>query len=174
MVIMRNRLKTVGMLTLFIVLCTQCLEKDDVLPNAIVYDGNQLRTDGYFYQIAYNGVKYNSHFFYRNGVLLVTGDLGETLEEMDKVIKKDYVNDLWYKKNKYLWGVFAVNGERITMNTLSQDYPHYGFVDEGKILNDTIFHITKFSSDGEIRERDEVYHFRAFSPKPDSTNVYIK
>jgi hypothetical protein len=54
--------------------------------------------------------------------------------------------------------------------------PYNAFVREGVILKDTTFHITKsYRSNGtEKREKDEIYHFRKFSPKPDSTNVYVK
>ena len=50
------------------------------------------------------------------------------------------------------------------------------YVREGKILNDTTFHITtSYRSNGSERhEKDEVYHFRQFYPKPDSTNNFIK
>ena len=54
--------------------------------------------------------------------------------------------------------------------------PYQAFVREGVILNDTTFHITKsYRSNGntEARVRDEIYHFRKFSPKPDSTNRFI-
>jgi len=111
---------------------------------------------------------------YKNGILLDVGGASRSLEEMDEYIRKNYVRDNWYKKNKYVWGVFFIEDNTIRINQLSQDYPHRGFVQEGIILNDTTFKITKFSSGDKVREKDDVYHFREFSPKPDSTNVYIK
>ena len=50
------------------------------------------------------------------------------------------------------------------------------YIREGKILNDTTFHITaSYRPDGsERREKDEIYHFKQFSPKPDSTNNFVK
>jgi hypothetical protein len=156
-------------------LFTQCsLEKDDVLPNAIPYTGNQLKMNGYYYQITYNNEIYSPLVMYSNGALITLGGVRSTLEEMDEYIRKNYIQDTWYKKNKYVWGVFFINNNTIQINQLSQDYPHRGRVQEGVILNDTTFSITKFSSGGKVREKDEIYHFREFSPKPDSTNVYIK
>jgi len=60
------------------------------------------------------------------------------------------------------------------INRLNEDYPHRGNVREGIILNDTTFQITKYTSGSNVSERNEVYHFREFHPKPDSTNKYIK
>ena len=151
-----------------------CLEKDDVLPNAISHTGNQLKKNGYYYQITYNNEIYSPLVMYGNGVLITLGGVRSTLEEMDEYIMKNYVQDTWYKKNKYNWGVFFIDDNSIRINTLSQDYPHRGFVQEGVILNDTTFKITKFSSGDRVKEHDEIYYFRKFSPKPDSTNVYIK
>ena len=151
-----------------------CLEKDDVLPNAMPYTGNQLKTGGYYYQIASNNGIYNPLVMYNNGILLTLGGAESTLEKMDEYVRKNYIRDSWYKKNKYVWGIFFIEDDAIRINELSQDYPHRGIVQEGVILNDTTFKITKFSSGGKVKERDEIYHFREFSPKPDSTNVYIK
>jgi hypothetical protein len=149
------------------------LEKDDVLPKAIPYTGNTLKIEGYYYQIAYNGIIYNPHIIYRNGVLITLGGSENSVEEMDKYIRKRMESSR-YQKIKYLWGVFFIDENIIRIYSLSQDYPHKGYSQEGIILNDTTFQITKFSSDGKIKEYNDIYHFREFSPKPDSTNVYIK
>ena len=162
-------------LSILSMLFTQCcLENDDVLPNAIPYTGNQLKMNGYYHQIIYNNEIYRPFVMYSNGILINIGGFGNTLEEMDEYIKKNYVQDTWYKKNKYKWCVFFVEDNTIRINRLSEDYPHRGIIQEGIILNDTTFRITKFSYNGKVEERDEMYYFRQFSPKPDSTNVYIK
>ena len=47
----------------------------------------------------------------------------------------------------------------------------------GKIINDTTFQLVReFASyhKKDSRVIDETYHFKQFSPKPDSTNVFIK
>ena len=154
--------------------CSVFYEKDEVLPNAKPYTGNQLRTNGYYYLITpSDNVIYKPLVLYTNGVLLFTilGSGGNTLEEMDNIIRKLYIQDTQYSKDKYNWGVFFINGNNtIKIHILSHFYPHRESVYEGVILNDTTFHITK-SSNG---NRNDMYHFRQFSPKPDSTNVFIK
>ena len=151
-----------------------CLEKDDVLPNAIHYTENQLRMDGYYYQIAYNGEIYRPFVMYINGILINIGGFGSTIEEVDEYIRKNYVQDTWYKKNKYKWCVFFIEDNTIRINRLSEDYPHREIVQEGVILDDTTFRITKYSTDSRVKECDEMYYFREFSPKPDSINKYLK
>jgi hypothetical protein len=49
----------------------------------------------------------------------------------------------------------------------------------GVILNDTTFQLTesyrlKKGEKTEYQILDEIYHFRQYSPKPDSTNDFIK
>ena len=161
-----------------LILCllfTKCnfLEEDDVLPKAVPYTGNQLKLNGYYYQISFDYIV-RPFFMYSNGILIDTGGSEKSLEEMDIYIRKKFFKETWFKKNKYLWGVFYINDNSIIINRLSQDYPHRGNVRDGIIFNDTTFHITKFSSEKKENEYDEVYYFREFYPKPDSTNKYIK
>ena len=156
-------------------ICTQCvfLEDDDVLPKAMPFTGNQLKTNGYYYQSSYDYMV-RPYFLYDNGILISIGGGEKTFEELDDYIRKNYVRDSWYKRNKYVWGVFFVYNNRISINRLSEDYPHRGYVLEGIILNDTTFHLTKFYSENREQELNEIYCFREFYPKPDSINKYIK
>ena len=45
---------------------------------------------------------------------------------------------------------------------------------DGKILNDTTLILYNNSRVGAIDTIANVYHFKQFSPKPDSTNSFIK
>ena len=163
-------------LLILCVLFTQCifLEKDDVLPVATPYTGNQLKINGYYYQISNDNIIYLPFIMYRNGVITEIANHRNTLEEMDEYIKSSYVNGTRYKNNKYLWGVFFINDNFVIFHRLNQDYPHHENIREGIILNDTTIQIIKYSSANYETIQNEVYHFREFSPKPDSTNVYIK
>jgi len=150
-----------------------CFKKDDVFLKATPYIGNQLKINGYFYQTGFDNVIYNSHVLYTNGVLLNLYGDENTIEEMDEYVRKQF-QDSWAAKSKYNWGVFFISDNTIQIHKLEGGYPHKEFIQEGVILNDMTFKITKVYSGGKIREKDEVYYFREFSPKPDSTNVYIK
>ena len=167
-------------LLILCVLLTLCGCGDDDLFSltSTPYSGDQLRTDGYYYQIGYDGKTiFSSYFFYKNGILISVGGAEPSLEIMDSYIKKYYLNGQKYKKDKLSWGVFFIEDDNIKFERwYPSERPYKSFVREGVILNDTTFHITKsYRSNGsEQREKDEIYHFRQFSPKPDSTNVFIK
>lgn len=155
-------------------------KKDDEL--SIVrknYDGNQLRIDGYYYRVGYNGEINDGYFLYRNGVLISTGGITHSLDEMDNMMVNHYIDDKQYRKRKIDWGVFVVKSDSIVFERWYPHGPNMAYVRSGKVLNDTTFHIKKSfrlvnGVETEIRERDEMYYFRVFSPKPDSTNNFIK
>lgn len=82
------------------------------------------------------------------------------------------------KNSKIWWCVYKIIGDtgiQIECWYSTYEGPYKGAVRSGKILNNTTFHITEsWRSDGsENRSKDEVYHFKALSPKPDSTNGFI-
>jgi len=143
------------------------------------YTGNQLRVDGFYYW-PYDNRYYDGYFFYRDGTILSTGGGSDSLEEEENYIKDRFINDNDYKKDRAWWGQFFIDGNNIKFErwyiggTILSVYFR-----EGTILNDTTFHITESYKlvDGqktEYKTLDETYHFKAFSPKPDSTNVFVK
>jgi len=170
------------MLSVLFVQCEGLFKDDDLLSLPLTpYTGNQLRIDGYYYQIA-DGVDFNEgtifscYFFYENGIIIGMGGAENSLEEMDEYIIR-VMGSQNYKNIKFLCRVFVIEGNIIKFEGwYPSAKPHKAYVREGTILNDTTFHITKsYRSNGsELREKDEIYYFREFSPKPDSTNVYIK
>ena len=143
------------------------------------YSGNELRVDGYYYTEA-NGSLFSPSFFYRNGVFLDAGGSFKDYFEMDSYIVKEFISSTKYKSYRVLWGVFLIEGNSVKFEHWypSSGGPMKAYVREGLILNDTTFHITKSyrNQNGEKTEVDtenEIYYFRAFSPKPDSTNGFI-
>lgn len=81
-----------------------------------------------------------------------------------------------YKSN---WGIFVVESSYFAYEKwYCSDGICYAYIKEGEIKNETTIHITKsyrIKNDiiTEEKERDETYHFKQFSPKPDSTNSFI-
>jgi hypothetical protein len=140
---------------------------------------NQLKLNGYYY---FKGVGVNEslvsvNFYYSNGVMLHVGGFRLTLKEIDEYIKK-YILNYNYSKYKLGWGVYNLNGNKILFERW---YPSSGgpmpiFVNSGFILNDSTFTIEliKNKKGNKINSENETYHFRQFSPKPDSTNKWIK
>ncbi|MBN2175462.1 MAG: hypothetical protein JW731_15135 [Bacteroidales bacterium] len=133
---------------------------------------NELRLDGYYY-IGEKTIA--TYFLYRNGIILYTwstDDLNFT-EIENRFIQKEFLDKL--KNVKYLWGLYRIEGNRISFERLYPHSPKKAYIRSGYIPNDTTFIITKsMRSDGtEVREKNEVYHFKKFGPKPDSICKFI-
>jgi len=176
------------MLSVLFVQCEGLFKDDDLLSLPLTpYTGNQLHIDGYYYQIMdepslMDGILYGEgsigmcYFFYENGIVLYLGGRGNSLEGMDEYVIRA-MGSQNYKNIKFLWGVFVAEDSIIKIDSwFPGPKPYKAYVMEGIVLNDTTFQITKsYRSNGsELREKDEIYYFREFSPKPDSTNKYIK
>lgn len=139
------------------------------------YVENNLRIDGYYYQKYGDPERLTIYFFFSDGILLHAGD-GYTID-----IEESFKDGSLYeklKKNKYCWGLFCIDDKNIQIERYynTDDLSTKSFIRSGEILNDTTFSITKvIRSDGESeRSVNETYHFKQFSPKPDSTNIFIK
>jgi len=137
------------------------------------YTGNELRIDGYYYCQEENST--SCIFPYRNGIILSAG--GYSTLDLDVVEKEIFDNYDTFGKDKWDWGVFIITNNQI-------EYEKWTVPTEsistrkstGTIENDTTFHITEqyFSYNNKKYSVDEVWHFKQFDNKPDSTNNYIK
>ena len=163
-------------LPLIFVGCNKMFPPDNLSLQRIPYSGNELRIDGYYYTEMYNYKEkfLNVYFFYANGIVRYGGGGYLSCEEVEDCILN---NQIIQGKSRTDWGVFQVNGDNVKFERW---YPSSGggapaYVREGTILNDTTFHITlSYRSNGKEREtKNEMYHFRQFSHKPDSTNRFI-
>ncbi|MCC6185882.1 MAG: hypothetical protein IT256_01885 [Chitinophagaceae bacterium] len=153
--------------------------KDEPLSLQKTDHNGSLRIDGFYYgdsSIAYQGiVSVDLIFFYRNGVIHAPG-------APEYLKMKDYVmQTLNNPQNsvQYLWGLFKHSSDNIEIEKwLPRQCGYWVEYRSGKVLNDTTFELTyqKQSYKGEKSSGsiNQIYHFRAFSPKPDSTNNFIK
>ena len=131
--------------------------------------GNELRTDGYYYSYYENNSSPSEEsiitfFLYRNGVILSSGGYKKTNSD---VLEKEMLERYELLQNKKTgWGVFIVKDNKIEYEQWSTSsgggLPI--FKSSYDIENDT----TLISPCGNI------YHFKQFSPKPDSINNFIK
>jgi hypothetical protein len=179
-----KKMKTMLFLLLIINInsCTKfmCREDDDELSiESMDYTGNQLRIDGYYYIIANDGSVYDSYFFYNTGIIMDLSGVATNVEEMDNRLT-NLIKNKEYDYPKFTFGVFLIKDNSITIERwYPSECPYKAFVKSGQIINDTTFVINKMyrmqnGKKTEIRELDQTYHFRQFSPKPDSTNNFIK
>ncbi len=158
-------------LSLFFINCSK--EKDDKL-NLVQQDfnGNQLRLDGYYFTEKENfeGIIYSRYTLYQNGIIRFLGGPNT----LDNIIFSS-------ANSKTVWGIFNIENNIIQFERWypSSGGPLEAYVRAGKILNDTTFHITETyrllnGEKTQYRLKDEIYHFKQFSPKPDSTNNFIR
>ena len=155
--------------------CYMFLKDDELSLQKKPYNGNELKIDGYYYQI-YDSLLYSVSFFYNNGCLLTVGS-GYNEEELGINLKNENWTEL-FKKNKSWWGLFEIEQQTIKFERWFCDGNCKTYVRAGEIINDTTFVITESYRmlNGEITEYDVeniTFHFKKFSPKPDSTNSFI-
>jgi len=164
-----------------------CYKRDESLDDKLTlervdYLGSELRIDGYYYEYIYvngnpNPTGITPFFLYRNGIIF--GYVGVSIDRIDKLEESfrngEYVNNA----KKYQWGVFQINGTQIRYEKwVPVEGPLLACTYEGVILNDTTFVINKYyrALDAGKKVPSEIYwefHFKQFSPKPDSTNRFI-
>lgn len=178
---MNKPLKIIRLLAL--VVLSSCIkdpdDKDDYLtiPKTPFLDSS-LRTDGFYYQKWENETKFNKvTFLYRDGVVLDVGGSGDLLG------LNDYLKGLSsnnFSSHKTFWGAFLVHNQEIVYERwASSELGNFVYREEGQIVNDSTFTITSVSRikkgvKMDARSVEWTYHFKAFSPKIDSTNRFVK
>lgn len=176
-------MKTISNVALSVILiltissCKRIFEDEELSMKRTDYTGDELRTDGYYYWKSLNpeeNQQYNAEMkiLYRNGVFITSTRFGFTIMEKKE---NDFKNGEFYsfvKEYKTQWGVYKISNNTICFEGWEYNSPggKITYTEKGEILNDTTFRIY----DGKDKEHDWIYHFKQFSPKPDSTNNFIK
>lgn len=132
------------------------------------YNGDKLKMEGYYYEINphTNGIG-EAAFLYRDGTMLFCGGSGENDDPFgfieNLLASPDFIEHA--KEHAFYWGVFQIDGSAIQYERW---YQSDGALpvrrSEGNILNDTTF----------VVDDNTVFHFRHYTPKPDSTNQFIQ
>lgn len=152
------------------------LEDKEFTIEAMPYHGSELKIDGYYY-LKHDKSRIYYYVFYSNGVVLQGSS--KDIYELDAKFhntQKDYTDD------RLLWGPFIVKGNELRFEHYNNTFPDYKWriiTVYCTILNDTTFRIDKgtLSHKGKDVTNQKVfpseYHFRQYSPKPDSTNTVV-
>ncbi len=147
------------------------------------YTGTEIKTNGYFYSYensegVYDNTGISVLVFYKDGTSIHFGTRGNNVDVENDVFKE---NPLWLKNNKNLWGIFNIDNDTIRIEGLNSDgrVRAYMYTEIVIIKNDTTICLIRVqSSTGKAATtpyiKNTTYHFKQFSPKPDSTNVFIK
>ena len=153
--------------------CSLLFPDDPLRMERVDYIGNELRVDGYYYLHQEDGT--HVLFLYRNGTMIMTRhywSLDLTVVEAEVMKEIDE-----FQKRKSNWGVFMIKGNKIEYENWIYPYERYKIMEgSGNIENNTSFRITEKYYPYNLRTEhvNEVWHFKQFSPKPDSTNNFIR
>lgn len=162
-----NILKKAIVITLLIIINSCCKQStyDELNLARQDYLENNLRLDGYYYAHFANPSGTDFFFLYKNGVFQNRYTSSDTtLSKID-----EYIKTINKGGAPHDWGIFQVSGKNIKIErwVLSSGCNQPTVIQDGKILNDTTIEIglTSFAN---------LYKFRRFSPKLDSTNTFVK
>jgi hypothetical protein len=181
-------IKAVVFMTTFVVTTSlSCQKVLDLSIPKTPYTGNELRIDGYYYSTegeSGEGTKRNPlyHFTYleicllnRNGISIFYCPAIEEGEDTLQAIHKS-LQDPPRDNYPYGYGTYIIEGNRISISHWRKGWHWFAYQTDGIILNDTTFVTLKEYMVGE-RKQDryvKVFHFKKYSPKPDSTCVFIE
>ena len=160
------------------------IKDKDFSMKVLPYTGNELKIDGYFYK-KIDDEKSIFLVLYTNGVQFGgNGMITPTIEIEGKLRDTGYISYL--RDCRPCWSPFEVNNNvlRFEFYDIFKGTNWHTCFAHCKILNDTTFTVEKitFSKTGKKvnveREGSSScmlgeFHFKQFSPKPDSTNNFI-
>ena len=132
---------------------------------------NKLKLNGYYISCGDSNDTslYEVLILYNNGVLINYADRmqDDCVRENDLYLKR---KDIKLTELPYFLGVYAIKAENaiFTERWYSTDYYYPTVQHFGKIVNDSTFYL-KYEESG-----NHFFRFVPFSPKPDSTNKFIK
>lgn len=145
----------------------------------VPYLGQELRLDGYYYSNKVFGNHNGIAMFYKDGICFHLFGLIEDHDtisyiENEILLNETLMHSFWNTPNHI--GVFQINDNKIEFETWEAGRDIITFSHYGEILNDTTFIITKRvnNDSGKSYYENLTYKFKEFSPKPDSTNTFIK
>jgi hypothetical protein len=167
-----------------VLVATSCIlssDPDEPLTRPRVPNNSSaLRLDGYYFSTVKgeDDSLISPYFLYRNGLILSVGSTPKRrLNILERSLSdKSFIEKVKQAKDSY--GVYLVKNDSIEFEMW---YPGPGppklvFLRQGLLLSDSMFRITKMiHPQTKIEEQvNEVYRFKKFHPKPDSTNEFIK
>ena len=160
-------MKKICLILLIELLMASCNKYEPLHFPRTPYEGKELRTDGFWYNIHYSQYDWkpdcmNLYFMYRDGVSLFAATVNTT--DPSKVTIDSISPHGYNYNNQIRWGVFEVEYDTLKWSQWFWPNPAPGIavLTTFEIINDTCF---KNERDGV----EEYYYFYPFDYKPDST-----
>ena len=168
-------------LSIFIVLTSSSCNEEfqELMMSRTPYVGDEIRIDGYYYSNLSSNDLVGLGVFYRDGVCLhffFSPESADTTEyiESEFLLNDEFIEDAKSRPN---WiGVFNIIGESMDYETFETARNTNTRSYFAEIINDTTFVLQKEVDNltGNTFEENITYRFKKFSPKPDSTNTFIR
>jgi len=165
-----------------LLMSSTCSKENDTELFKTPYEGSELNLTGYFItnlNESIEGELKSTYFFYQDGVVLYGRSYPISMSENEiegRFVSTDF--DGVIKQSKSGWGIFVINEGELEFETWE---PSSGgslktVVRSGSILNDSTFLITSFYNgySEETTVKNDTFRFKSFSPKPDSTNMFVQ
>jgi hypothetical protein len=157
--------------------CGHIFESEKLTFKKVENNSNKLNLDGcYLHLLSVDDTVFcNPIFLYRDGVIIDAGSM--KMRQMNELLSdKEFLQTINHTRSA--WGLYRIDGEGISYEKwyYSGGPPDITYIRKGKILNDSTFIITSSErpNGDERTQLNELYHFKKFHPKPDSTNDFIK
>jgi len=165
---MKSKLFSIIVILCTLLSCVRTLPDEALTMTRLNYAGKEIRLDGCYVSDQYENVIYCDYvFFYSNGIVFAPSDL-LNIENINQFT--DGIDNLRNRKGN--WGIFHVENDTIYWQKWGPgDFTTQYIVYKRsyKIINDSTLSYN-LNSDGRVR----LYHFKKYTAKPDSTNVFIK
>jgi hypothetical protein len=170
-----KKLLLVCLIFISIISCEKWYKDDGFTFKKKPYYGNELRIDGIYYKYGINDLVL-CYILYSDGVSFST-NWYVIKNDFDSILFSDNFKTVFKRNNLYSWGLFLIDSSKIKFEhyATKDDLNRRVYIKSGRILNDTTFLITDYMHyDGEDKEKlNDTFHFRLFSPKPDSSNSIV-
>jgi hypothetical protein len=156
--------------------CACSAEYEELSLTRTRYEGDEIRLDGYWYNLIEDGELGFLYFLYRDGTLLNASCHFIEGEDPEETIRSSEW-ERGIRQARDCWGVFAVERGRISFERWYPfDGPERVYRDSGDILERERIHMDVYirPSTGESRAADQLWYFREFAPKPDHANSFVK
>ena len=141
------------------------------------YLGTDLKIDGYYYSEPIWDKTIAVSIFYQNGVSILTFfSVGkDTLQSIKEKLfhNEEFLSTMGSEPHSI--GVFSINSHSLEMeNFIGRGFRHT-YKSYYEIINDSTFVMKRFIGiEGSESFHNLKFKFKKFSPKPDSTSVYIR
>jgi hypothetical protein len=156
--------------------CEEMLEDDPFTLEKTSNNSMVLRIDGYFYETYGQDSDVNVLIFYRDGVM-IDGGGGNPQSVFEDLFRDGSFKEI-IKDQKDCWGLYTIDDKTILVENIIPigGLHRIASTRYGEIINDsTINFYKKKESWSDFSEAiDDTFHFKRFSQKPDSINVWIE